>query len=180
MTYEALIHRSQEHLSRHPALVPTGLSIHMFAIGARWMLNRLNELNRDREIEFDGSVLFGWYGGLKYGICLSAFVGSAVVLAGWSLWLSPLSILIFYWFEIHFLFLFPLLLDRVKDPVWTSMQQTYKIGICRALITVIPIALFMLIGLFHPRAPYRNWHVGCLAIIIWYNDEVRNRVWSFV
>jgi len=100
--------------------------------------------------------------------------------AGWFLNYAPLfiplSIVVFYLFEIQFLFLFPLLIDNSKEPVRRGIREVFKIGIIRCLFTVIPIAFFMLLGLFHKRQRYRNWYIGCLAILIWYNDEVRTRI----
>ncbi|TVT42597.1 hypothetical protein FNT36_00420 [Hymenobacter setariae] len=92
------------------------------------------------------------------------------------LWLLPLAGLAFYVVEVHFLFLFPLLLDRVAHPLRTSIWATYQVGFMRALTWTLAIAAFMLAGLLNRRQPWRNWHIGCLALIHWYHHEVRPRV----
>ncbi len=176
MNYKTLLLQSQEHLRGYPVYIKHQISYNVFSLGAKWMFDRLNEVDPYKKGVFDPSVNFGFYGLLKYGICIASFFISAFLLFRVNIFLSPLGIIVFYFFEVQFLFLFPLLIDKVENPIWTSIEQTYKIGIIKALVTVIPIAFFMLIGLFDFKAPFRNWHIGSLAIIIWYKNEVRNRV----
>lgn len=126
--------------------------------------------------DFEASGKYAVYGWMKYGLSLSAMIISMWFFMNVNAWLLPLSILVFYLVEVHFLFLFPLLIDDVSAPVWTSIQQTYRSGLFTSLLTVIPIGFYMIAGLLNVRDPFHNWHVGCLAVILWYKNEVRNRI----
>ena len=126
---------------------------------------------------FDENRPFGHYGSFKYGSSLLALVVVAGVLGRLHLWWwLPLAGLAFYVVEVHFLFLFPLLLDGVAHPLRASIRATYRVGLLKALAWTLMIAAFMLVGLLRFRQPWRNWHVGCLALIQWYCHEVRARV----
>jgi hypothetical protein len=140
------------------------------------MHDRLGELRPGDVAPFDSDTRYTIYGLVKYGICLTAAGLAAVGISGYPLFAAPLSILVFYLFEIHFLFLFPLLIDRSPRPLLTSIRATYKIGVWRCLITVIPVAGYMLAGLFRKTDRLGNWYTGCLSILIWYDHEIRNRL----
>jgi hypothetical protein len=48
-------------------------------------------------------------------------------------------------------------------------------------VYVLRIAVFMMVGLFYSKNPLKNWHIGCLFIIIWYQHVIvssflRNRL----
>ena len=174
MKFNNLIFQSRANLEQNPNYINDVISLKVFDLGAKWMFERLNENNE--EAKFNNSTNYLNYGILKYGICFSAFLISAFVFLKINIFLTPISILVFYLFEIHFLFLFPLLIDKVQNPLWTSIQQTYKIGLLTTLVTVIPIGLYMVAGLIKLNDPFRNWYIGCLAIIIWYKNEIRNRI----
>jgi len=171
-----LIRQSNIHFQQQPVYLSAGLGLSIFSKGAAWMAGRLNELNNHHLITFDPAVPFNALGWFKYGLCLSAFLFSAFLLFQIHFLLVPFSILVFYFLEVHFLFLFPLLLDRVKHPLWSSIKTSYRIGIFKCMITVIPIAYWMLVGLLRKNQPLQNWHVGALAVLIWYNDEIRTRL----
>ena len=172
LTVCGLLRQSARQLAARPAQVGQPMSVHIFTTGARWMFAHLPP-QAGRPAEFDGSVPFGRYGSLKYGSSLLALLAVASGLARLHLlpWL-PLAGLAFYVVEVHFLFLFPLLLDRVAHPLRASLRATYRVGLLKALAWTLTIAAFMLAGLLC-RRPWRNWHVGCLALIHWYHHEVR-------
>ncbi len=174
MKYRKLIAESKALWNNNPEYIKDAISFQVFNIGARWMFEQLNE--DDSKKSFNDVLNYFTYGILKYGISLLAFCISFYLLFKINLLLTPLAIIIFYLFEVHFLFLFPLLIDDVKNPIITSIQQTYRTGLFTTLTTVIPIGFYMMIGLLNLKNPFRNWHIGCLAIIIWYKNEVRNRI----
>lgn len=174
MKFRRLIAQSRANLEQDPAIHGT-LSLNVFDSGAHWMFEKLNE-NGNSKLRFNSRTNYSAYGILKYSVSLLAFVVSAYLLMKISWLLIPLSVVIFYIAEVHFLFLFPVLLDNAERPLLTSMRETYRTGIFTAVFTVIPIGFFMLLGLLNFRDPLRNWYVGCLAVIIWYRDEVRNRI----
>lgn len=183
MNYKYLIAASRAHLANYPGYEPARGLTTMFPAGARWMYDRLVELdeqnNRTDEQDnrpFDPAINYNLYGSLKYGVCVAGFLLSTGWFFKYAPLFIPLSVLVFYLCEIQFLFLFPLLIDDSRQPILSGIREVFKIGIFKCLCTVIPIAFFMMVGLFHKRGRYRNWYIGCLAILIWYNDEVRTRI----
>ena len=172
MGYMELIRKSKAHLAGKQADISTA---DVFSSGALWMHEQLNGLSGE-EKTFNAGINYTFYGLLKYGLSLAAFSIAAILLFRLNVFLVPAAAIVFYLFEVQFLFLFPLLIDGVENPILVSIQQTWKTGVIRALITVMPVAAFMLIGLLRLKDPFRNWYIGCMAILIWYHDEVRNRV----
>ena len=176
MKYKYLIAAGRAHLANYPGYEPSKRLTTMFPAGARWMYDRLIELDGRNTCPFDPATNYNFYGWLKYGVCVVGFLLSCRGFAVYAPLLVPVSILVFYLLEIQFLFLFPLLIDNSKEPVRRGIREVFKIGIIGCLFIVIPISLFMLLGLCNKRQRYLNWHIGCMAILIWYNDEVRNRL----
>lgn len=178
MTVGRLLSESERQFDKRPEQVEQIFFSTIFGTGARWMFEKLREDEPEAAAVFDASVNFSYYGYLKYGLSLLAFLASCFALGKVHVLLTPLAVLAFYVLEVHFLFLFPLLLDRVENPIQTSIRQTYRIGFVKALLWVFTIAVYMLSGLLNHRNPWRKWHIGCLSIVIWYRHEVRNRVQS--
>ncbi|GAB3834755.1 hypothetical protein GCM10028821_29780 [Hymenobacter jeollabukensis] len=121
---------------------------------------------------FDVYIRYDRYGWLKYGLCLlaAALVAAPLLAAGHGAWL-PLAGLAFYLAEIHLLFVFPLLLDGHPRPLRRSAALLHRrVGVGPALLTVLPIAAHMLLGLLRPRRPLLHWYAGCLAVLYWYED----------
>ena len=176
MNYKHLITASREHLAKYPGHAPVSGPMTMFPGGARWMYDRLNELDGSDVRPFDPKINYSLYGYLKYGICLTGLSLACYWSFKFSMLLIPLSILLFYLLEIHFLFLFPLLIDRARWPVLNGIREVFRIGVIPCLLTVIPISIFMMTGLFRRKNSFRNWYIGCLSILIWYKNEVRNRI----
>ena len=176
MHYKTLINQSKEHLGKHPEFISVRFPATQFSTGAKWMLDRLNEMEGVERSEFNQSINYNTFGIFKYGISLLAWLISGLLFYQINVALTPLSVLVFYFFEIHFLFLFPILIGGSKRPVLVSIRETYKVGVIRALLTVIPIGIHMVVGLLNLKNPLYNWHVGCLAIVIWYQHEIRDRV----
>jgi len=178
MTAKALLKQGALQFDQQPSQVQHVFSRHLFTSGAQWMFGKLPETESETAGRFNVATPFGLYGCYKYGISLLTFVGSFLALEKVSMLLTPLAVLFFYVVEVHFLFLFPLLLDRAKNPILTSMRATYRIGFLRALFGVLTIGVYMLSGLLNRHNPLRRWHIGCLSVILWYQYEVRNRLQS--
>ncbi len=172
MKYRQLIHMSTAVFKEQPAEI---VSLNVFTDGAKWMLNQLNKLGNNK-LAFDRSVNYTAYGLLKYGVCIFCFAGAVFILGKIHMLLIPLAVAIFYFVEVHFLFLFPMLIDGIKYPLKESIKQTYRLGLFSSMATVFCIGIFMVTGLFNISKPLRNWYIGCLAIIIWYQHDVRNRL----
>lgn len=176
MKFRELLKQSKKEVGADLPLNNKIISFKIFDIGCRWMYKKLNENIEGNEPPFNKAINYTAYGMLKYSIAMAVFLFSCWQFYKISFVIVPVAIIMFYLVEIHFLFLFPLILDGAKNPIWTSIRQTYKTGILKALLTITPIGFFMLLGLLHVKNPLRNWYIGCFAIIIWYKNEVRNRV----
>lgn len=174
MTVRWLLWASAQRFDGQPVQVRQPFSRHIFTLGARWMFGQWPLGGPPPAGGFAEHTRFGWYGSLKYGSSLLAalVVASALARLPLLLWV-PLAGLAFYLVEVHLLFLFPLLLDGVAHPLRSSVRATYRVGLLRALGWTLGIAAFMLVGLLDWRRPWRKWHIGCLAVIYWYQDEIR-------
>jgi hypothetical protein len=176
MKYQRLISASRTHLEQYRGYQPVPNPVTLFPAGARWMYDRLKELDENNRPPFDPTINYTFYGTLKYAICLAGFSLATWWLSTLGLLFIPLSIFIFYVLEVQFLFLFPLLIDHSSKPILTGIREVFNIGLLKCLCTVVPISIFMMIGLCRRKDMTRNWYIGCLAILIWYNNDVRNRI----
>ncbi|MDF3821064.1 hypothetical protein P3G55_14220 [Leptospira sp. 96542] len=150
--------------------------IRVIDFGSRWMFDRLTEISPNEVRYYNESINFLAYGIFKYAFSIFITTLSSYIILQVDWRFFPLFIFIFYFIEVHFLFLFPILFDNIRRPIFTSMKCTYKLGLITAISNVIPIGIFMLCGLMNFKNPLRNWLVGCIAILIWYRDEIRDRI----
>lgn len=176
MNAKTLLHLSTQYFDAAPYTIEVTERKRVFNAGAKWMFLIMNALQPDKKMVFDDDISYHYYGFLKYGVCLFFFGIALVVAFLFNMWLIPLTILLFYLVEVHFLFLFPLLIDGVKKPFLIGIQHVYRIGILRVVFTVFQIGVFMMVGLLRYKNPLRNWYIGCLSIVIWYQKEVRDSV----
>lgn len=166
--YKKLLQKSEKHVSQYPHCIQEKWSFNVFDEGGVWMSACLGEIGA-RNITNVGDVInFKWYGTVKYLSCLMVFGVSFLLLLNVNVFLIPFSLLLFYIVEVHFLFLFPLLIDGEKYAIRKSILYTYQYGVLKAILVVIPIAFYMLKGLLNRRFPYYNWQIGCLAILFLY------------
>ncbi len=175
MKPQEFLNQSKDFLKQHPHFIKNGISLRMFSDGAQWMVDMLNKIDPLQNRTFDQSIHFSFWGWSKYIACLLAFFASFFILLNIHFSLIPLSILPFYFIEGWLVFLFPILIDRKVNPIISSAKLTFKIGIFTTITTILPIAFFMLSGIFQKKKLLINWHIGCLAILFWYTDEIRNR-----
>ncbi|HTF82723.1 MAG TPA: hypothetical protein VL947_13400 [Cytophagales bacterium] len=166
-----LIKLATVRLDTYPVKIKHVFSTQIFKHGAEWMYIYMQ--GKAPHATFDPSTPYHTYGLYKYGISITACLASLFALIQIHILLAPLSILVFYCFEIQFLFLFPLLLDKVSKPIVKSILYTYKVGPFKALFIVLQIGTFMVLGLLNFRNPLRKWYIGCISVLIWYELEVR-------
>ncbi len=176
MKFNDILSQSIAIYESQPNQVEKIVSVHIFTDGAKWMAQKMCMIDPRTHTSINECISFNSYGFFKYLICLTVFIASFFLFLNISFLLLPFSILIFYIIEVHLLFLFPLLIDKIPYPVWKSCKITYQIGLFRAVFTVIRIAFFMLSGILNLKNPFKKWHIGCLFILIWYQNEVRNRI----
>lgn len=144
--------------------------------GSKWMFDRMNEIIPNQSRYYDRNINYFGYGILKYGLSISITILFLIYFYQINIYLLPLFVIVFYTIEVHFLFLFPILLDGKRNPIATSFRYAYQLGIFHLIANVIPIAIFMICGMFHFKNPLRFWLIGCIAILIWYRDAFRDRV----
>lgn len=170
MFFQKLIKEAKKHPFDNQLDIP--LSSKTFTNGALWMHSKMLSLLDIKRNSFPKHTHFEFYGYMKYILSSLGFIISIFLFASVSYFLIPLSILVFYFIEVHFLFLFPLLIHQHKRPVCTSIKMTYKVGILKVMLNTLCIGVFMLYGLLHIKKPLQNWYIGCYSILIWYQDEV--------
>lgn len=159
-------------LDRHPRLLRAAGSVRSFHAGGRWMRLGLRALRTTRMPRLTRSLeALGWR---KYLTCVACAAGWAVIcLAFGTSWLLPLCIVAFYVAEIHRLFAFPLAIDRVDDPRAVHAGLLDIVRPHDALLTVMVLACVMLLGGILGRGFVRSWCLGCMAVLIWYEDARR-------
>ena len=113
-------------------------------------------------------------GVLKYGmagVSTLLFIGMVFRIGYW--WLLPGAVLVFYAVEAQMVFLFPLAIDGYDDVFRQSRQWTVGAGGTMPVTrTTMQLAALMLFGGFLGKGFVRSWALGCLAVVIWY-EEVR-------
>ncbi len=176
MNYDRLIYLSTLEYEKQAADSEVPPIMKWFPVGAKWMYDALQKMEGAGNQPFPEKISYNYYGCLKYGVCIFGTILAACFLLYIHWWLFPLPVLVFYYIEIHFLFLFPMLVTHTEHPIWTGIKLVYHIGWGRCLLLVLQVAFFMVAGLFKRSNRTKQWYLGCMAILIWYNHEVRNRI----
>lgn len=142
-----------------------------FGAGADWMRCALGRVRGKQPM---GRARFGLLGLGKYTLCGLPFLLALLTLGVcWDLTLPavPAAILVFYAVEARLVFVFPLALDGEATPFLAShrlLGRTLPSG--RVLARVTWIAASMLLGGFLGRGVVRSWCIGCLAVVLWYEE----------
>jgi hypothetical protein len=144
-----------------------------FISGAEWMRLALGQL-RGQSLPC-GSAPFQTLGTAKYALATAGALFYVLVVAQTGLWpLLPGAALVFYAIEAQMVFLFPLALDGCPTPFRESLLWTrHAGGTLPVMITVMQLAAVMLFGGLFGRGFIRCWCLGCLSVLLWY-EEVRN------
>lgn len=143
-----------------------------FSSGADWMRLAMEDLRCQRLPEVNAS--FTCLGLAKYALSSLA----ALLALGCAVFIHPalalLAIPAFYAVEVQWVFLFPAALDGSAHP-WTDSRQLMRrhAGTLAAMSIVLPFAWRMLSGGFFGQGFMRSWCIGCLAVVLWY-EECRN------
>jgi hypothetical protein len=139
-----------------------------FGGGAAWMRSAMGVVRGNAPI---GRASPEWLGACKY-----ALAGVAALIAWALLWRLPVlaaiaAILAFYSVEGHMVFVFPLALDGEPAPIVASHRLVARtLPPERAMARVMRIAATMLFGGFMGQGFVRSWCLGCLAVVLWYED----------
>lgn len=144
-----------------------------FAGGAEWMRRALGVI---RGAPPNGAARFTRLGVVKYALAS----GAALLLPAIALALRtplvaalllPLAIGAFYAVESRFVFAFPCALDGAAHPLRASHALVVRASpACAATWTVARIAASMVVGGLLGRGFLRSWAIGCLAVLLWYEE----------
>lgn len=141
-----------------------------FAGGAEWMALALAGIRGSAvRNPGTGAVRLGL---VKYGAAaLAAAAVAAIALAARRLELLPLAVAAFYAVESGSAFVFPAFADGAARP-WAESRALVAAAGGRWAVAgrIAVIALVMLLGGFAGRGFLRSWCVGCLAVVLWYED----------
>ncbi len=169
------VSKAENHYSEFSERMDIRYSSDIFRDGAFWMHCRMNEMDSVRNSEFPNEENFTCYGIFKYLTVSAAGLVSAGILIRISLFLLPVSILIFYLTEMFFLFLFPLLIDRCRNPAAENFAILKKTGLIRSFYCLLRIAFKMISGIFNTADPFKEWKIGCIAVLFWYKEVSSSR-----
>jgi hypothetical protein len=171
-----LLRLARAEMARNPAVLSVqDLQKGIFSTGGTWMFHWMQMLQFDEKRTLQHAINFAFYGLFKYAISGAVFLIALFFLwpLGWMY--ASLPIVCFYIVEVQLMFLFPLLIDQSPAPLKESMAMTRKIGTINAVWVILPIGVFMLLGLFNWKNPLKHWYLGCLAVVIWYILERKAR-----
>jgi len=171
MSVVQLLNQSLKLYEQHNIMEQKGLAF--FTNGAQWMHQYLEILAS--ETKPFPNYKFELIGYIKYGLSLLTALGVCAFYPFYSWWLIPMAAFIFYVVEVHFLFLFPLAIDGESNLIRRTLKATYQFGFWKAYCYTVCIAGYMLFGLLDFKSPLKKWRIGCLAIVILYQREIRNR-----
>ncbi len=143
-----------------------------FRGGAAWMAEAMAHVRgRPVSAALPRAHVLGF---LKYAAALLAALGAwaLVVHAGLPLVMGfTLPVLAFYAVEVQMVFLFPLALDGAPHLLRASRALTRKAGGTLSVMgTVLVLAAVMLLGGLAGRGLVRCWCLGCLAVVLWYEE----------
>jgi len=149
-----------------------------FNSGARWMALVMEhvrgEMVRPQPAPYNALGIF------KYGLAslMAVIYLIFVVSKGW--WLAlPGVIPIFYAVEAQMVFLFPLMIDGYSDFMRQSLAWTRRAGgTFNVMFIVVQLAVVMLFGGFVGQGFVRSWSLGCLSVVLWY-EELRRVDYRF-
>ena len=141
-----------------------------FVSGAEWMRLVLEHLCGTKLQSVDAD--FQYLGIVKYALCAVGALLWIVLTLATGLWiLIPLAAFVFYAIEAQMVFLFPLALDGHTSLFCDSRLWTIKAGgTFHVMLIVMRLALVMLFGGFLGGGFVRSWALGCLSVVLWYEQ----------
>ena len=145
-----------------------------FRSGGEWMRAALKVLRNGNAP--DGQSDFQRLGFLKYGLALTGALPGLLLgclAPGFGCFLPALLLTAagFYIVEAQMVFAFPAALDDVPAPCARSRTLVFREGGTFAVMTVVlPLAFFMLTGGLRGQGWVRSWALGCLGVLIWYEQ----------
>jgi predicted MPP superfamily phosphohydrolase len=142
-----------------------------FEGGGRWMVRAMGVM-RGKDVRC-GDCSFAALGYVKY---FSAGLAGLVVVAVSAniglFWIGVVAGgLAFYMVEVQFAFVFPLAIDGDRRVWRQSATMISRVTTPAAMAVILPLAATMLFGGILGRGFVRSWSLGCLAVLIWYEEQ---------
>lgn len=141
-----------------------------FDSGAEWM-RIVMQYVRGNAIP-PNSAAYQRLGVIKYGLaCFGALIWFACCFVC-GLWPLVIGVVpVFYAIEAQMVFLFPCAIDRSTTPFRESQElMRHAGGSLIVMAAVLRFAALMLFGGFFGRGFVRSWALGCIAVVLWYED----------
>ncbi len=137
-----------------------------------WMREVLTILRRGQIPR--GHANFTWLAIIKYGLSFSIFTLTIPVCG---LFLGFVTgVILFYAIESQMTFLFPCALDGITRPFRESRALAVQAGgTLHVMRVVMGLAIVMMGGGWFGYGFIRSWCLGCIAILIWYEDLRKNK-----
>ena len=88
MTFKTLLLQSEQAYNEQPNQVQKIAPFHLFTEGGYWMAEKMAFLKSEQFVEIETPIAFNCYGFFKYGLCLSALIGSFLSFYPWGLFSS--------------------------------------------------------------------------------------------
>ena len=143
-----------------------------FRGGAEWMREVLTILRHGQIPQ--GQANFALLGIIKYTLSFFGLV-ITIPLLGYIVGLI-LGGVLFYLIESQMVFLFPCVLDGVAHPFRESRARTVQSGgTFKVMRTVFGLGVVMLLGGCFGYGFVRSWCLGCISILIWYEELRKNK-----
>ena len=141
-----------------------------FVSGAEWM-GQIMAFVRNGQLSHH-AVAYQTLGLFKYGLATSLALSFLALVAWLHAWPFILgAVFVFYAVEVQMVFLFPLALDGHARLLRESRQWTLRAGgTLHVMAIVMQLAAVMLFGGFRGRGFVRSWALGCMAVVLWYEQ----------
>jgi len=150
-----------------------------FAGGALWMQQAMSVVRSAPmgcSDDCPTSASYLQLGLTKYALAISGAALVAVVCWRTQPCLLPLAVVAFYLIEVRMVFAFPVAIDSSASPFRDSHELLRStMPWLTATKNVMLLAAEMLFGGLIGRGFVRSWCVGCLAVVVWYEEARATR-----
>lgn len=158
--------------SQRPVLEPLALRVGNFCSGAEWMAEVLHMLRGSDVANGRERLAFNLWGACKYGVASLAALLTMYLAISSGIYVAVIIVpFVFYALEVQTLFLFPLLIDGSVTPLRESRRLLLRLGgTMIGMSYVTQFAVYMLFGGLAGAGITRSWCVGCIAVLLCYEE----------
>jgi len=141
-----------------------------FISGAEWMRVAMQHVRGTPIAPVEGR--YQRLGFIKYGLASLGALAWLLFCVVYGIWPLMIGVVpVFYAIETQMVFLFPCVIDGSTTPFHEGRMLMRRAGGTLAvMVSVLQFAVLMLFGGFTGRGFVRSWALGCLAVVLWYED----------